>query len=92
MILRKSDPTDKNVQQRRLGRLFQHSQLWYFLTREGTRGPFVDRNAASEELVKYVSMMAYLEVERSELLDGVDADDIEILELEAPLFFSSGSL
>ena len=92
MIRRKSDPVEKSAHQRRLGRLFQHSQLWYFLTREGTRGPFADRNAASEELVKYVSMMAYIELERSELLDGVDADDIEILELEAPLFFGDGTL
>ena len=91
MIRRRSDPIDKNTHPRRLGRMFQHSQLWYLLTREGTRGPFEDRNAASEELAKYVSMMAYLEIERRELLDGVDADDIEILELEAPLFFGDGT-
>ena len=92
MIRRKSDTVNTIAQQRRLGRLFQHSQLWYFLTREGTRGPFSDRDAASNELVNYVTMMEYIENEKSELLEGVDADDIEFLELEAPLFFGDGTL
>ncbi len=89
MARRKLDSSDFSAK-RRSPRVFEQSNLWYFLTREGTRGPFPDRTSAQRELIAYVATLRYIEEERSDLLQDIDTEDVEIIEMEIPRFCGGG--
>ena len=58
--MRKSDKKVKKFV-RAAQRLFQERGQWFFLTREGTRGPFRNSRDAEAHLLLYISTMSFVE-------------------------------
>ncbi len=68
-------------------RLREQNGLWYVRTREGNRGPFVNRRDAVTELLRYADTMRYVDANRAILPDNLDWDDVTIVTVHEPRTF-----
>ncbi len=80
--MRKSDLDKSGLRRRSRCRFRQQSGQWYFLTREGERGPFDSREAADLELQHYIDTMEFIEKNEPSLPSDVDWGDVTFVDVE----------
>ena len=84
--MRKSDRKPKKYV-RAANRLFQEDGKWFFLTREGTRGPFRNCREAEAELQLYASTMSFVEDHQNTLPPGVDCGEVTVVNMDTPALY-----
>ena len=84
--VRKSDEKNK-VHYRAKDRFFCLDGHWYFLTREGNRGPFDSREEAETELKLYADTMEFIDDNESSLPSGTDWRNVTFVDAEEPSKF-----
>ena len=84
--MRKSDEKNK-VHPRTKDRLFCLDKRWYFLTREGNRGPFDSRKEAETELKLYADAMEFINDNESSLPSGADWTNVTFVDAKEPSKF-----
>lgn len=85
MIARHTD-SKKGRFERREERLFRRGFDWYYHIRDGQRGPFPTREAASADLAEYLSTVRFLEEHADRLPEDIDVDDLTHIEIEPPQY------
>ena len=78
--MRRTDPGTKAYARRR-DRLVRNSKQWYVQTREGVRGPFLHRIAATKEISRYVETMQFLEENKPTLPPDINWNDVTLVEM-----------
>lgn len=78
--MRRTDPGTQAYARRR-DRLYRKSEQWYVQTREGVRGPFLHRVAATTELSRYVETMQFLEAIKPTLPPDINWNDVTLVEM-----------
>ncbi len=85
--MRKSDLDRTGLRHRSRARFRQQSGQWYFLTREGERGPFDSREAADLELQHYIDTMEFIEKNEPSLPSDIDWGDLIFVDVEKPTYY-----
>lgn len=86
--MRKKDTDAKIRRSRRpISRTHGHVGQWYFRTREGDRGPFVTREAAVLELMRYIDTMEFVEENEAGLPSDIEWGDMVFVDLEKPVAY-----
>ena len=82
--MRKSDKNQKAIRHYRSSeRFFRQDDQWFFQTREGARGPFKTREAAEQELGRFVDTMEFLEENEKHLPSDTDWKNVTVADTDA---------
>ncbi|MFB3107629.1 MAG: DUF6316 family protein [Pseudomonadales bacterium] len=77
--MRKSDKNQKAIRHYRSSeRFFRQDGQWFFQTREGARGPFKTREAAKQELGRFVDTMEFLEESEKHMPSDTDWKNVTV--------------
>ena len=85
--MRKSDKGEKK-HFRFPDRVFRRKREWYFRAREGDRGPFSTREAATLAFEQFVDTMKYVDANKKSLPSDVDYGDVTMVEVQKPRNFA----
>ena len=84
--MRKTDTRLADRSNRRTHRIFHEGLNWFYLTRDGVRGPFNGKQTAIDDLARYMETVKYIESHRDHFPEGVDLTDITHIDLKPPSY------
>ncbi|MEZ5550959.1 MAG: DUF6316 family protein [Pseudomonadales bacterium] len=89
--MRRSDAF-RGLYHRSRERVFCQEWEWFVETREGRRGPFLNRNAAHQELLFYVETMAFLEAHKARLPANILLTEVDLVNMDRPAGWTDTNL